>query len=39
VGWYHAAVAAPEGVDTVVTIDDDFEQFEESDTEVVLSPE
>ena len=43
-GWdgCHAAVAAPEGMDTVVTIDDDFEQFEQFEqfnTEVVLSPE
>ena len=40
-GWdgYYAAVARAEGVSTVVTIDDDFERFDEFDTEVVLSPE
>ena len=40
-GWdgYYAEVAATEGVNTVVTIDDDFERFDEFDTEVVLSPE
>lgn len=40
-GWdgYYAAVAAAEGVKTVVTIDDDFERFEAFDTEIVLSLE
>jgi len=30
-------VAIDEGVDTVLTIDDDFERFEAFDTEVILS--
>jgi predicted nucleic acid-binding protein len=40
-GWdgYYAQVAIDEGVDTVVTIDDDFERFDAFDTEVILSPE
>jgi predicted nucleic acid-binding protein len=39
-GWdgYYAQVAIDEGVNTVLTIDDDFERFEEFDTEVILSP-
>jgi predicted nucleic acid-binding protein len=39
-GWdgYYAAVAAAEGVNTVVTIDDDFERFEGFETTVILSP-
>ncbi len=39
-GWdgYYAAVAADEGVNTVVTIDDDFERFDDFATEVILSP-
>ncbi|MEY7850476.1 hypothetical protein AB7C87_14910 [Natrarchaeobius sp. A-rgal3] len=38
-GWdgYYAQVAIDEGVNTVLTIDDDFERFEEFDTEVILS--
>jgi predicted nucleic acid-binding protein len=40
-GWdgYYAQVAIDEGVNTVVTIDGDFEQFDAFDTEVILSPE
>ncbi|QSG12678.1 PIN domain containing protein [Halapricum desulfuricans] len=40
-GWdgYYAQVAIEEGVETVVTIDDDFERFDEFETEIVLSPE
>jgi predicted nucleic acid-binding protein len=40
-GWdgYYAQVAIDEGVDTVVTIDDDFERFDAFDAEVILSPE
>ena len=40
-GWdgYYAQVAIDEGVNTVLTIDDDFERFDVFDTEVVLSPE
>lgn len=40
-GWdgYYAAVATTEGVNTVVTIDDDFEGFDEFDAEIVPSPE
>ena len=39
-GWdgYYAEVASAEGVNTVVTLDDDFERFEEFATEIVLSP-
>lgn len=39
-GWdgYYAAVANEEGVNTVVTIDDDFERFDAFETEVILSP-
>jgi len=39
-GWdgYYAQVAVDTGVDTVLTIDDDFERFEAFDTEVILSP-
>ena len=38
-GWdgYYAEVAGAEGVNTVMTLDDDFERFEEFATEVVLS--
>jgi hypothetical protein len=38
-GWdgYYAQVAIDEGVNTVLTIDDDFEQFDAFDTEVILS--
>ncbi|MXV61843.1 hypothetical protein GS429_07135 [Natronorubrum sp. JWXQ-INN-674] len=38
-GWdgYYAQVAIDEGVNTVLTIDNDFEQFDEFDTEVILS--
>jgi predicted nucleic acid-binding protein len=40
-GWdgYYAQVAIEEGVNTVLTIDDDFEQFDEFETEIVLSPD
>jgi len=40
-GWdgYYAQVAIDEGVNTVLTIDDDFERFDAFDTEVVLSPD
>ncbi len=40
-GWdgYYAQVAIDEGVNTVLTIDDDFERFDMFDTEVILSPE
>jgi predicted nucleic acid-binding protein len=38
-GWdgYYAQVAIEEGANTLLTIDDDFERFDEFDTEVVLS--
>ena len=40
-GWdgHYAQVAIDEGVNTVLTIDDDFERFDVFDTEVILSPE
>lgn len=40
-GWdgYYAQVAINEGVNTVLTIDDDFERFDTFDTEVILSPD
>lgn len=40
-GWdgYYAQVAIEEEVNTVVTIDDDFERFDAFDTEVILSPD
>ena len=40
-GWdgYYAQVAIVEGVNTVLTIDDDFERFDAFDTEVILSPD
>jgi len=40
-GWdgYYAQVAIEEGVSTVLTIDDDFERFDEFETEMVLSTE
>jgi len=40
-GWdgYYAQVAIEEGVETVLTIDDDFERFDVFDTEVILSHE
>ena len=31
-------MASAEGVNTVVTLDDDFERFEEFATEILLSP-
>ena len=39
-GWdgYYAQVAIDEGVNTVVTIDDDFERFDAFDTKIILSP-
>lgn len=36
---YYAQVAIEESVNTVVTIDDDFERFDAFATQVVLSPE
>ena len=38
-GWdgYYARVAIEEGVNTVLTIDGDFERFDAFDTEVILS--
>lgn len=40
-GWdgYYAQIAIEEGVNTVVTIDDDFERFDAFETEVILSPD
>lgn len=40
-GWdgYYAQVAIDEGVNTMLTIDDDFEQFDAFETEVILSPD
>ncbi|MFU1780571.1 type II toxin-antitoxin system VapC family toxin [Haloarcula japonica] len=40
-GWdgYYAQVAIDEGVNTLLTIDDDFEQFVEFSTEIILSTE
>ena len=40
-GWdgYYAQVAIDEGVNTVVTIDHDFERFDAFETEVILSPD
>lgn len=40
-GWdgYYAQLAIDEGVTTVLTIDDDFERFDEFATEIILSPE
>nr|WP_245724223.1 hypothetical protein [Natronorubrum texcoconense] len=40
-GWdgYYAQVAIDEGVNTVLTIDSDFERFDAFDTEVILSPD
>jgi predicted nucleic acid-binding protein len=40
-GWdgYYAQVAIEEGVETVATVDDDFERFDAFDTEVILSAE
>lgn len=39
-GWdgYYAQVAINEGVNTVLTIDDDFNRFDAFDTELILSP-
>lgn len=39
-GWdgYYAQVAIDEGVNTVLTIDHDFERFDAFDTEIILSP-
>ncbi|WP_338742358.1 hypothetical protein [Haloplanus salilacus] len=38
-GWdgYYAQVAIDEGVNTVLTVDDDFERIDAFDTEVILS--
>ncbi|WP_433629664.1 type II toxin-antitoxin system VapC family toxin [Halomicrococcus sp. NG-SE-24] len=40
-GWdgYYAQVAIDEGVNTVLTIDNDFERFDAFATEVILSPD
>lgn len=40
-GWdgYYAQVAAEEGVETILTIDDDFERLDEVTAEVILSPD
>ena len=40
-GWdgYYAHVAIEEGANTVLTIDSDFERFDEFSTEVILSPD
>ncbi|MFC6756739.1 MULTISPECIES: type II toxin-antitoxin system VapC family toxin [Haloarcula] len=40
-GWdgYYARVAMTEGVNTVLTIDDDFERFDAFETDVILSAE
>lgn len=40
-GWdgYYAQVAIDEGINTVLTIDDDFERFDSFDTEIILSPD
>lgn len=40
-GWdgYYAQVAIDQGVNTVLTIDDDFERFAQFDTEIILSPD
>jgi predicted nucleic acid-binding protein len=39
-GWdgYYAQVALEEGVETILTLDDDFERVDGVDTEVILSP-
>ena len=39
-GWdgYYAQVAIDEGVNTVLTIDEDFQRFDAFDTEVILAP-
>lgn len=39
-GWdgYYAQVAIDQGVNTVLTIDDDFERFDAFETEIILSP-
>ena len=40
-GWdgYYAQVALEEGVETILTIDDDFENVEGVEAEIILSPE
>lgn len=40
-GWdgYNARIAVDYDVNTVLTIDDDFERFGAFDTEVILSPD
>ena len=40
-GWdgYYTQVAIEAGVETVATIDNDFERFDAFDTELVFSPE
>ena len=40
-GWdgYYAEVAIEEGVNTLLTIDYDFERFDAFETEIILSPE
>lgn len=38
-GWdgYYAQIAIEEGVSTVLTVDDDFDQFDAFETEIILS--
>lgn len=40
-GWdgYYAQIAIDEGVNTVLTIDDDFQRCDAFDTEIILSPD
>ena len=40
-GWdgYYAQVAIDEGINTVLTIADDFERFDAFETKIVLSPD
>ena len=40
-GWdgYYAQVAIDEGVNTMVTIDDEFERFDAFETKIILSPD
>lgn len=40
-GWdgYYAQVAIDEGVNTMLTIDDDFERFDAFEAEIILSPD
>ncbi|WP_129115018.1 hypothetical protein [Halegenticoccus tardaugens] len=38
-GGYYARVAVEEGVETILTIDDDFDRIDGVNAEVVLDPE